>query len=91
VKLNIEIDAKKIEEISKSLSNSTRIKIILELHKGSKTLAELHSSIPEIKYKDTIFRHVEILKNAGIVEKLYNQNTKKLVCKLKINSLSIEL
>lgn len=91
MEINIKNDTEKLVKIGKSLSHPVRIKLLQILHDKEMTLKEIHELMPEIKYKDNIFRHLETLKNSGFVQQFYNDKKKKLVYKVKADTFIVNL
>lgn len=87
MKFEIENDLEKIVRVGKTLAYPMRIRILQVLHNNELTLNEIHEKIPEIKYKDNIYRHLEKLKKIGLVHKHYNNKKNKLVYELKEKKL----
>ncbi|MFC7230512.1 ArsR/SmtB family transcription factor [Saliphagus sp. GCM10025308] len=66
------------EAVANALANDTRRKILQLLLSDPKTATETHEQYLEAyedeKHRETIYRYLETLVEAGIVEKEYRQN-----------------
>ena len=77
-------------DLAKALANKTRIRILTILREGEFTFDEVHSKLGSVKYKDTVYRHLEILRKVGLVEKRYDQDRKLLKYAIKTNEICFE-
>jgi len=82
-------NAKEVLRTAKALSNKLRLTIIQHLCAKEMSVKELHSVITSVKYRDTIYRHLEFLKAVGLLEKHYDDKTKELKYKLAHDSITI--
>ena len=78
MQLALRTNRKEIRALAKALSSDLRIEILIRLTMREMTVKSLHEQISRVKYRDTIYRQVEILRNSGIVRKYYDQEAKEL-------------
>lgn len=85
---------KQLKEIASSLNSDIRI-LILESLKNPKTVKDvlnhIHKEGHQIQYKETIYRALEKLVNAGLVEKFYDNERKAIYYVLKIEKIIIDV
>jgi DNA-binding transcriptional ArsR family regulator len=81
----------KARRISAALSNKMRQRILEILGSKEMTVKEVYKVLQDVKYKDTIFRHLEVLKGAGIVSKRYDDNTKQLKYRIAVDEIVFRL
>lgn len=76
-----------------ALNSRTRRKILQVLENGNLTLQEVFEKMGEVsvkvKYRESVYRHLEKLQDAGLVEKLYDRN-KGLCYKLLVRGIEID-
>ena len=78
-------------KIAAALSNEVRQRILEVLGSREMTAKQVHESIHGVKYRDTIFRHLELLKEVGILSKHYDDKTKQLKYRIIIDIITIRL
>ena len=71
------------------MANELRVNILQQLCTKERSVKELHNILAQVKYRDTIYRHLEPLKAVGLVEKYYDDKTKELKYKLAHDSIII--
>ena len=85
---------KEIDNIYNLLSSKLRIMLCLTLNKDMLSLLEIMEYIKKNykikKSKEAIYRALENMVNANLVEKTYDQNSKKLKYSLKVSKLEID-
>lgn len=91
MKLKLDHDIEKSYVSAKALANRNRIKILSILKDKELTFDEVYSELKVVKYKDTIYRYLEMLHKVGLVEKRYDQENKLLKYSLKTNELCFEI
>ena len=83
-----------IDNIYNLLSSKLRIMICLTLNKDELSLSEIMEYIKKSykikKSKEAIYRALENMVNSNLVEKKYDQNSKKLKYSLKVTKLEID-
>jgi len=82
-------NAKEISKIAEALTSELRLTIIQHLCIKEMSVKELHNILTSIRYRDTIYRHLELLKAVGLLEKYYDDKTKELKYKLAYDSITI--
>lgn len=79
----------------KALSSDTRLKIIkIIIEKGPLSSKEVHSEFikrHENKRRESIYKGLEILREANILEKQYDDSETKIVYKIMNEKLKIDL
>jgi len=83
-----------IRKIIAALDSDMRIEILKILADSPKTVSEvltnLHKKDVEVKYRETVYRALEKLVDAGLVEKYYEKE-KGLCYKILMNHITIDL
>ncbi|MBC7092271.1 MAG: helix-turn-helix transcriptional regulator [Nitrososphaeria archaeon] len=86
---------RKIYKISRALSSETRLKILKIIGSSSLTLSEItekfNNSYHTHMYKESIYRELEQMVNAGILRKKYYQKDKKLKYEIAKKEIIINL
>lgn len=84
-----------LEEVCSALSSRTRIEILKILARGPKSLKEILNELNErsfkIKYRASVFRALEKLTSAGLVEKYYDREREGINYRLLKTGLNINL
>jgi len=84
-----------IKKVCKALSSETRLKIIELISQKKYTAVGLYKEYNNVysdaKQRETIYRELEKLVEAGILEKDYNKDTKNIEYGLGISKLTIDL
>lgn len=84
-----------VTEVGKALSNGTRVKILRLLADGPRSSIETHERYEERyeegKRRETIYRELETLVDAGILTKEYNETAGQIEYRMKHGRLLIEL
>lgn len=85
--------AMNIKKIAKAINNDLRIEIMEILStRGELTVKEIHSSLSDNKpkYRQSVNKSLEILKEADLIKKSYNDKKKNIVYEIKSNRLVID-
>jgi DNA-binding transcriptional ArsR family regulator len=70
--------------VARALSSPNRLGLLALVSESPKTVAELHSAFRnEIKNRDSIWRHLETLREAGLVIRSYDDDRRKWYYRLK--------
>jgi Fe2+ or Zn2+ uptake regulation protein len=84
-----------IKTVSQALSSDTRLNILKVLINGELSSIEVYNKYIEKfkgkKHRETIYRALETLLSADILEKKYDNEKKSLVYSIKYNQLIIDL
>ena len=84
-----------LNELAKALSSETRLKIIKILSEKELSALEVHEvyerTYKEGKHRESIYRELEKLVEVNILKKIYNEKEKKIVYKLAIQKIVIDL
>jgi DNA-binding transcriptional ArsR family regulator len=91
VELNVPLGDRRLALVSRALSHKLRLRILEYLAGRESTVKEVYESLGDIKYRDTVFRHLETLKEAGLVIKFYDDETKALKYKIAVRTVRIGL
>jgi len=84
-----------IEKVVKALNSRTRRKILKILSEGPKNVKEISIALREqystnIKYRESVFKALEKLVEANLVEKFYEKD-KGIAYRLKREKITIDL
>jgi len=84
-----------VEKVIKALNSKTRRKILKILSTGPKNVKEISKILTEeysvnIKYRESVFKALEKLVEADLVEKFYKKN-KGILYRLKKEKITIDL
>ena len=82
-------NTEEVLKIAKALTNQVRLNIIQHLCTKEMSVKELHRVVTGVKYRDAIYRHLELLKTVGLLDKFYDDRTKELKYKLAQDSITI--
>jgi DNA-binding HxlR family transcriptional regulator len=78
--------------IAKNFRNRNKLKILQELGSKHASLNEIFENLKgEIKYKDNLYRNLEDMVQAGLVEKEYDKSTKRITYRLKVEKIILLL
>jgi len=84
-----------LNELAKALSSETRLKIIKILSERELSALEVYEAYEraykEGKHRESIYRELEKLVEANILKKVYNEKEKKIVYKLAIQKIIVDL
>jgi len=84
-----------IHQVAKALSSQTRIKLLKILNnKQMSSMAiftEYNIKNNDNKHRESIYRSLEILVKAGILDKKYDVQSKEILYQIKINEVKINL
>ncbi|MDP2788569.1 MAG: transcriptional repressor [bacterium] len=90
--MNDDLDLK---NVSRALSSDTRLNILKILVNNDLSSIEVYNKYVEKfdgkKHRETIYRALETLLSAGILEKKYSNERKNVVYSIKYNQFIIEL
>ena len=84
-------NAGEIQKICKALSAKTRLDAVRALGSGAKTVAEVLQKIGGGKRRETIYQALEMLAEADILRKFYDQEKKKIMYALRTDRVSLML
>ena len=84
------------DKVISALNSKLRREIIKLLNKGPLTVAEIFKEISKkdeynIKYRESIYRAVEKLVDAGLVKKYYDTEKKAICYKLTVKIIRLNL
>lgn len=91
MELNVPLGDRRLGLVSRALSHKLRLRILEYLVGHDATVKEVYKSLGDVKYRDTVFRHLEILKEAGLVIKFYDDEAKALKYKIAVRAVRIGL
>ena len=78
--------------IAKNLRNRSKLRILKELGLKHASLNEIFENLKgEIKYKDNLYRDLEDMVQAGLIEKEYDKPTKRITYRLKVEKIILHL
>ena len=78
--------------VARALASEIRLAILELLLNGPLTLTQIRAQLDDTSpYRATFYRHLEKLKDAGLVEKFYDSQDKSLKYKLRDTQLTFEL
>ena len=84
-----------IKNISSALSSETRLRILKILSASNLSSIDVHKEYiqkyPDKKHRESIYRELEILHTAGLLEKKYNSEGKQIEYGIKIKKFTIDL
>ena len=84
-----------IDRVCHALSSASRLKIIRILGNGDQTASEVFKKIKEHRngtaHRETIYRDLELLQKAGILNKVYDIKSKRLFYHLVSPKIIIDL
>ncbi|MCX9014345.1 MAG: hypothetical protein OIN89_06085 [Candidatus Methanoperedens sp.] len=84
-----------LETVAKALSSDTRLKILKLLVDKNLSSIEVYKEYKqrfhEDKHRETIYRGLELLLDAGVLDKRYNKTNKNVVYYIKNKELTIDL
>ncbi len=90
MELEISRDRKMLIRVAKNLKNARKLKILLVLTSKPESLTELFDKLKrEMKYKDHLYRCLEDMVEAEMVEKEYDRLTKRITYRLRIENITI--
>jgi len=78
-------------KVAKALNSAYRISILRLLTEGPMSLAEVQAHLNHGRYRSSVYRHLESLKAAGLVEKIYDDRLKVLKYRLSAKRIELEL
>lgn len=85
----------KPEELFSALSSKTRLEILKILASGPRDLMQvkniLNASGIRIRYRESVYRALEKLVSAGLVNKFYDTRSKKIKYSLAVRRIEIDL
>ena len=85
----------KIYKIIRALDNDLRLLIIDKLIGNSLTEKELFETIskerPDLKYRESLYRQIETLVQAGLVTKYYDTAKRRICYTCELDNISIDL
>jgi len=83
------------ERVFAGLASRIRLDILKILSDEPKTVKsvinELNSQKYNIKYRESVYRSMEKLKDIGLIEKYYDEKNKSITYKLKANKIIYEI
>jgi Fe2+ or Zn2+ uptake regulation protein len=83
------------EMVFAGLASRTRLDILKILSNGSKTVKdvinELNSQKYNIKYRESVYRSIEKLKEIGLIEKYYDEKNKSIMYRMKVKKIVYEI
>jgi len=83
----------KAEEVFSTLSSKTRLEILKVLASRSGDLMEIKRALDAsglgIKYRESVYRALDRLASAGLVEKFYDRNEKKIKYALAVREIRV--
>ena len=91
MELRLAGEVRKVARICTALSSTTRLRILVVLNRKAMTLNEVVNAVGNVRYKDSIYRHLEKLREAGLVAKSYDANSKLLYYSLNEDTVLISL
>lgn len=84
-----------ITDIGQSLSNETRVKLLRLVTDETGSAVKLHeryeAEYAEGKYRETIYRELENLTEAGLLSKEYNEDESQIEYEAKYEYLLVDL
>lgn len=63
----------KLKLLGETLTDQTRLKLLLILSKQKLSTTELFKKMPEISYRESIFKALKKLRALGLVDREYNE------------------
>lgn len=79
-----------IVEVSAALQNEARLQLIAALYDGDHSLNELYNDFDISDHRSSVHRHLEKLREAGIVEKYLDQSSDEKTYRLREDCVEIE-
>ncbi len=75
--------------LAKILASESRLVLLALISNGPKTVADLHSAVrSRIKTRDSVWRHLEVMRRAGLVVRFYDEDRRKWYYQLKEDELT---
>lgn len=75
----------------KALASAERLAIMATLAERAMSLPEIHARLANRRYRSSIYRDLEVLKAAGLVNKAYDDETKSLRYQVSTRRIELEL
>jgi len=83
-----------LAELVGALANEMRIELLQILSRGPlpapAVFAELSRNGSDIKYRESVYKGLEVLVDAGLVDKVYDKKNKKILYSLVSERLDID-
>jgi DNA-binding transcriptional ArsR family regulator len=90
MRLVLREDDEEIVKVSAALQNEVRLQLIAALYDGDYSLNELYNDFDISDHRSSVHRHLEKLREAGIVEKYLDQSSDEKTYRLREDGVEIE-
>lgn len=90
MRLVLREDDDEIVEVSAALQNEARLQLISALYESDYSLNELYNDFDISDHRSSVHRHLEKLREAGLVEKYLDQLTDQKTYSLKREKIEIK-
>lgn len=87
--LTLSGDTEAIAEVCAALQNEVRLEILRHIAEEPRTLDELYTEKEVASHRSSVHRHLETLRNAGLIYKFLDQETDDKRYRLAENTVEI--
>lgn len=90
MRLVLREDDDEIVEVSAALQNEARLQLIAALYESDYSLNELYNDFDISDHRSSVHRHLEKLREAGLVEKYLDKSSDEKTYRLREDRVEIE-
>jgi DNA-binding transcriptional ArsR family regulator len=77
--------------VAKALASPYRLSLLMLLAEDPMSLAQVQANLNHGRYRSSVYRHLEALKAAGLLEKSYDDQAKALTYRLSARRIELVL